>query len=210
MCGRLENTLTMADYQSLFNVTSLFDLEPLPDIRPTDRVPIILPGNDQLELRLARWGFSSPSGASRQLSLFNARDDKLERSPIWRDGFYSRRCLVPASAFFEWLGPKGHRTKHRVGLSSGRGFGVAGIWQVDENGLEFTVITTTPNAVVAELHDRMPVIVKPRDYEGWLTSDPDMDDLRAMLRAYPAIKTQQEVAAASDLTQQHEGSDRLD
>ena len=74
MCGRLENTLRKADYQSLFNVTPLFDLEPLPDIRPTDRVPIILPGNDKLELRLARWGFSTPAGASRQLSLFNARD----------------------------------------------------------------------------------------------------------------------------------------
>jgi putative SOS response-associated peptidase YedK len=192
MCGRLENTLTMADYQSLFNVTPLFDLEPLPDIRPTDRVPIILPGNDQLELRLARWGFSTPAGASRQLSLFNARDDKLEQSPIWRDGFYSRRCLVPASAFFEWSGLNGAKVKYRIGLSSGRGFGMAGIWQTTEDGLEFTVITTTPNEVVAELHDRMPVIVKPRDYEHWLADVPDLDDLRAILRKYPAAKTRSE------------------
>jgi putative SOS response-associated peptidase YedK len=203
MCGRLENTLTMADYQSLFNVTPLFDLEPLPDIRPTDRVPIILPGNDQLlgptpapvglrplEMRLARWGFSTPAGASRQLSLFNARDDKLEQSPIWQEGFYSRRCLVPASAFFEWSGVKGAKVKHRIGLSSGRGFGMAGIWQTTDDGLEVTVITTTPNEVVAQLHDRMPVIVKPRDYEHWLAESPDLEDLRAILRAYPSIKTQ--------------------
>jgi putative SOS response-associated peptidase YedK len=205
MCGRLENTLTMADYQSLFNVTPclgptaapyglgpLFDLEPLPDIRPTDRVPIILPGNDQLEMKLARWGFSTPAGALRQLSLFNARDDKLEQSPIWREGFHSRRCLVPATAFFEWSGIKGAKVKHRIGLSSGRGFGMAGIWQTTDDGLEFTVITTTPNEVVAELHDRMPVIVKPRDYEHWLADVPDLDDLRAILRKYPAAKTRSE------------------
>jgi putative SOS response-associated peptidase YedK len=189
MCGRLENTLTTTDYQSLFNVTPLFDFEPLPDIRPTDRVPIILPGNDKLEMKLARWGFSTPAGVSRQLSLFNARDDKLEQSPIWREGFYSRRCLVPASAFFEWSGLKGAKVKHRIGLSSGRGFGLAGIWQTTEDGLEFTLITTTPNEVVAELHDRMPVIVKPRDYEHWLADVPDLDDLRAILRKYPAAKT---------------------
>jgi putative SOS response-associated peptidase YedK len=185
MCGRLENTLTMADYQSLFNVTPLFDLEPLPDIRPTDRVPIILPGNDQLELRLARWGFSAPAGASRQLSLFNARDDKLEQSPIWREGFYSRRCLVPATAFFEWSGVKGAKVKHRIGLSSGRVFGMAGIWQTTEDGLEFTVITTTPNEVVAQLHDRMPVIVKPRDYENWLDSRSLQNELLSVVHPYP-------------------------
>jgi putative SOS response-associated peptidase YedK len=185
MCGRLENTLTMADYQSLFNVTPLFDLEPLPDIRPTDRMPIILPGNDKLELRLARWGFSAPAGASRKLSLFNARDDKLEYSPIWREGFYSRRCLVPASAFFEWSGAKGAKVKHRIGLSSGRGFGMAGIWQTTDDGLEFTVITTTPNEVVAELHDRMPVILKPRDYEHWLKREQDDSLLRCLIRPYP-------------------------
>jgi putative SOS response-associated peptidase YedK len=182
----------MADYQSLFNVTPLFELEPLPDIRPTDRVPIILPGNDQLELKLARWGFSTPTRASRKLSLFNARDDKLEQSPMWREGFYSRRCLVPASAFFEWSGAKGAKVKHRIGLSSGRGFGMAGIWQTTEDGLEFTLITTTPNEVVAELHDRMPVIVKPQDYEHWLANAPDLDDLRAILRKYPAVKTRSE------------------
>jgi putative SOS response-associated peptidase YedK len=185
MCGRLENTLTTTDYQSLFNVTPLFDFEPLPDIRPTDRVPIILLGNDQLELRLARWGFSTPAGASRKLSLFNARDDKLEQSSIWREGFYSRRCLVPATAFFEWSGVKGAKVKHRIGLSSGRGFGMAGIWQTTDDGLEFTVITTTPNEVVAELHDRMPVIVKPRDYAYWLKREQDDSLLRYLIRPYP-------------------------
>jgi putative SOS response-associated peptidase YedK len=188
MCGRLENTLTMADYESLFNVTPLFDLEPLSDIRPTDRVPIILPGNDQLELRLARWGFSTPAHASRQLSLFNARDDKLEQSQLWRPAFKARRCLVPASAFFEWSGTKGAKVKHRVGLSSGRGFGMAGIWQTTADGLEFTVVTTTPNEVVAGVHDRMPVIVKPRDYVDWLEPGASEDLLRWLLRPYPAVK----------------------
>jgi putative SOS response-associated peptidase YedK len=160
----------------------------LPDIRPTDRVPIILPGNDQLELRLARWGFSTPARASRQLSLFNARDDKLEQSPLWRPAFQARRCLVPANAFFEWSGTKGAKVKHRVGLSSGRGFGMAGIWQTTDDGLEFTVVTTTPNEVVTEVHDRMPVIVKPRDYVDWLEPGTSEDLLRWLLRPYPAVK----------------------
>jgi putative SOS response-associated peptidase YedK len=82
MCGRLENTLTMADYQSLFNVTPLFDLEPLPDIRPTDRVPIILPGNDQLEMKLARWGFSTPARASRVFRVVGCKG-REGQTPDW-------------------------------------------------------------------------------------------------------------------------------
>jgi putative SOS response-associated peptidase YedK len=141
-----------------------------------------------LELRLARWGFSTPARASRQLSLFNARDDKLEHSPLWRPAFQTRRCLIPVSAFFEWSGTKGAKVKHRVGLSSGRGFGMAGIWQTTADGLEFTVVTTTPNEVVAGVHDRMPVIVKPRDYVDWLELGASEDLLRWLLRPYPAVK----------------------
>jgi putative SOS response-associated peptidase YedK len=76
---------------------------------------------------------------------------------------------------------------------------MAGIWQTTEDGLAFTVIITTPNEVVAELHDRMPVTVKPRDYEHWLAEAPDLEDLRAILRAYPAIKTRQELAISADV-----------
>jgi putative SOS response-associated peptidase YedK len=164
-------------------------------LRPTDAAPIVRRGESgDLELILARWGFVPANAESlaevRKLSLFNARDDKLEPSKIWREAFRTRRCIVPASSFIEFGGPKGSRLPVPIGLASGQVFGMAGLWsrwvRGDQIVESFAVVTTAPNAVVAPLHHRMPVIVKPNDWAAWLAPNSEVADLQVMLRPYPS------------------------
>jgi putative SOS response-associated peptidase YedK len=126
---------------------------------------------------IARWGLipSWARDASIGNRLINARAETLSEKPAFRSAFRARRCLVPASGFYEWRrrggGPKQPfliRRKDRQPL------GLAGLWEswtapaTGEVVTSCTIITTEPNALMAELHDRMPVILDPADYGAWL------------------------------------------
>jgi putative SOS response-associated peptidase YedK len=112
--------------------------------------------------------------------------------PSFRDAYKRRRCLVPIDNFFEWKAIRGVKPKqpYAVGMENGEPFALAGIWEnwqrpeTDEWVRTVAVITTTANELVAEIHDRMPVIIPPESYDRWLsTLDPDPRDL---LVPYPA------------------------
>ena len=110
---------------------------------------------------------------------------------MFRDAYARRRCLMPIDLFFEWKAIKGARAKqpYAIGMKDGSGFGLAGIWEnwkhpsTGEWVRTFAVITTEANALVADIHDRMPVILRPEDYDRWLGLEPDPRDL---LRPFPA------------------------
>ncbi len=163
MCGSYGNQLEVQAYRDLFGLKVIPDLPERTLFRPTDVAPIIT-NQTGLELRLARWGFSQPPNAGKKLALFNARDDKLVSSPTWREAFRSRRCVVPMSEFHEFSGVKGAKVRHAFQPSHARAFMVAGLWQDGH----FSLITTHANSTVSSYHDRMPVILKPRDVEVWL------------------------------------------
>jgi putative SOS response-associated peptidase YedK len=174
MCAGYGLELDFDAYREVFGLDFIKDLPLKTIIRPTDTASIlVLGGQEKLELRLAKWGFAQPANCKSKLTLFNARDDRLLSAPTWRESFRSRRCIVPATAFFEHSGPKGKKTRHAFSPSHARVFNFAGLWQDDR----FTIITTTPNATVANYHDRMPVILKPRDVEVWLEPDAELGEL---------------------------------
>ena len=111
--------------------------------------------------------------------------------PIFRDAYRKRRCIVPVDGFFEWKAIKGQKAKqpYAIAMKDGAPFGIAGIW---ENWKEpasgewirtFAIITTDSNELVADIHDRMPVILAPADYARWLSEEPDPRDL---MRPFPA------------------------
>ncbi len=195
MCGRYSIAISKKELRSIFKVEPPVDQLPLFTVAPTQSAPIIKRGESgDLEMTLARWGFVPANAESvasiKHLSLFNARDDRLETSHVWDGLLETSRCLVPASSFFEFTGERGQKTPIEIGLSSGKPFAMAGLWcrwTRDGRTLEsYTVITTSANAVVAPWHERMPVIVKPVDWQAWLSPSLEMDDARAMLRPYPA------------------------
>jgi putative SOS response-associated peptidase YedK len=138
-----------------------------------------------------RWGLSPYWAKNPRIgfSTINAKAETVATAPAFRDAFKHRRCLVPADAFYEWqkLDPK-HKQPFAIALASREPYGFAGVWErwKDPDTREwletFSIITTDANALVAPLHNRMPVIIERKDYARWLGGAPPID----LLRAFPA------------------------
>ncbi|HYM48218.1 MAG TPA: SOS response-associated peptidase [Burkholderiaceae bacterium] len=176
MCGRYDLNETAARIAAVFRVVRQIPLfEPHPDLRPTDKAPIVRLGKDgQREALLMRWGFAPPFARNRT-DRINARGESVRTA--YRDAYRNRRCLVPASAFFEWSGDKGSKVKWRITVKDEPLFAFAGLWdwwrdpkRPDAPVEAFTIITTQPNDLLSDIHDRMPVIVAEQDYDEWLTT----------------------------------------
>src|SRR5262249_45451036 len=137
------------------------------------------------------WGVVPRTGTRRL--VINVRAEGLGTRSPFRDAFLARRCLVPTSGFYEWTGEREERRPHYFHLPGHRPFAFAGLWEAsDDPGVPPTapLLTAPPNEAVAPIHDRMPAILTPDDYDLWL--DPEVkraSDLRALLRPYagPAL-----------------------
>lgn len=182
MCGRYDLSDNPAAIKAQFRVPSVPDFTPNPDVRPTQRQPIVRLDRDQtLECVLARWGLVPAWAKELKFGArcINARAETVASLPAFRDAYAKRRCLVPVNAFFEWSGPVGKRAKWRIRLRDENLFALGGLWEwwrdpATQEGIEtFTIVTCAPNAAIARIHDRMPVILDVRDYEQWL--DPAAD-----------------------------------
>jgi putative SOS response-associated peptidase YedK len=110
---------------------------------------------------------------------------------MFRDAYAKRRCILPIDACFEWKAILGQKVKQpfAIGMKDRSPFGLAGLWEnwkdpsTGEWVRTFAVITTAANELVAEIHDRMPAILRPEDYDGWLGVEPDP---RELLKPFPA------------------------
>lgn len=132
--------------------TELLSIQTQRLMRPTLEAPVIK-ADGQLELM--RWGFR------RRFSnaVVNAREDKLDGG-MWKKAIDTRRCLIPALAYYEWSGPKGMKRTHRFTSPEGDWLWIAGIWEEDgELGRCFSMITTEPTGIVQGVHDRMPAVL---------------------------------------------------
>lgn len=190
MCGRYE----IVDGTRIFVRFSVRNETPplLPnlDVRPSQQIPVILVDH---ELELMKWGLV-PFWAKDEnvgYKMINARAEGIDKKPSFKRALVSQRCLIPASAFFEWKGQSGHKTKYRIGRKDGDMFGFAGLYDIwrSPHGNELrscTIITTTPDKVVEPIHDRMPVILLPEDEDTWLNPDLiEPQDILPFLRPYP-------------------------
>lgn len=179
MCGRY--TLTSPE-----DVAARFGLDldlgvgrdPVPEIEPRFNIApsqeaLIVTGADRskTEARLAVWGFSLPSrGAGRPgRRVINARSEEVGNRPLFRESLDRRRCLVPSDGFYEWTKIGRIKQPYYFSLPDGSVFGFAGLWNPGPGERRsYVILTTAANDVVAPIHDRMPVIVRPEDYSSWL------------------------------------------
>jgi putative SOS response-associated peptidase YedK len=154
----------------------------------------ICPGGDVLVVtkkgaRQHRWGLiphwaKDPSIGNK---LANARGESIAERPAFRDAFRQWRCLVPASGFYEWQTIAGQKHPWYLRARDAELFGLAGITSLWQGVRSVSLITTGPNSLMERIHDRMPVIVQPEDYEQWL--DPANQDIGALtrfVRPYPS------------------------
>ena len=124
--------------------------------------------------------------------MINARAETAADRPAFREAMKRRRCLVPADGFYEWQKQEGSKRKqpYLIRMKDDRSFAFGGLWESwwrgDDRIESFTILTTSPNVLVAPIHDRMPVIVPPGEYDRWLDPAVGAADVAGLLRHYPA------------------------
>jgi putative SOS response-associated peptidase YedK len=189
MCGRYRLTAKERYLRDHFGLDGDPAWPPRWNIAPTQPVATIRqhPSEPGRIFGVMRWGLV-PYWAKDQsfgLKTINAMSETAPEKPAFRDALKRHRCLIPADGFYEWkkTGPK-EKQAYNFGLASGSVFAFAGLWDRwrDEknNVLETcTILTTKPNPLVAEVHDRMPAILDPDDYERWL--DPGITNSETVL-----------------------------
>jgi putative SOS response-associated peptidase YedK len=187
MCGRyaLEHVEELSER---FQTSHLqLQLAPIYNVAPSMRLPVVVEDVDgERALRLMQWGLIprwQPAGPLRPLAPINARAESVADKPMFRDLVRWRRCLVPASGFYVWR-PEGRRKQpYFVTVEGQRLLAFAGIYDELDRGetgttASFAILSTRPNACMAELQSRMPVIVRPVDEGRWLSRQiTDVDDL---------------------------------
>jgi putative SOS response-associated peptidase YedK len=147
----------------------------------------------EVSLDPLRWGLI-PFGARIRTGgrkPINAKCETLDRLPMFRDAYRRRRCILPVDGFYEWKEIRGQKAKqpYAIAMKDGKPFGIGALWENWKDPASgewirtFAVITTDANELVAEIHDRMPLILTPGDYNRWLSEEPDPRDL---LRPFPA------------------------
>jgi putative SOS response-associated peptidase YedK len=193
MCGRFTLTTPAGALAEALDIDEPLDLPLRYNIAPTQPIAVVrrIPAGAPRTLSLLKWGFVptwSKEPRGRTL-LFNARAESLMEKPSFRDAFERRRCLIPADGFYEWKTSEGGKEAWLFRRQDGGPFAFAGLWEPPnprEPGSEATcvIITTDPNDLLRPVHDRMPVILAPEDYNRWL--DPELrrtGSLRPLLRA---------------------------
>jgi putative SOS response-associated peptidase YedK len=215
MCGRYSLDAPGRALAELLQLPSQPALPLRYNIAPTQPVPVARDGAGGRELVLARWGLvphwaQDPSIGNR---LINARSETVAEKPSFRDAFRKRRCLVPATGFYESLASPGGKQPFHFRLLGGRPFAFAGLWERWDKGAEpvesCTILTTEANAVVRPVHERMPVILRPEDFAGWLDPLGNPAALQALLRPYPAEEMEARAVGRWVNDPRHEGADCL-
>jgi putative SOS response-associated peptidase YedK len=193
MCGRFILTSPGIVLAAQFELQQEFELPPRYNIAPTQQVSAIRMDTSGRRLEMLKWGLLPfwAKDASISARLINARSETLSEKPAFRAAFKSRRCLIPSNGFYEWTKNKGQKQPYLIKLTEGSLFAFAGLWEhwESKDGVDVescTIITTHANELVQPLHDRMPVILKNKDYALWLDPIAKREILQPLLIPYPS------------------------
>lgn len=194
MCGRFALSILPGQFQLAFGCAPPDGLTESWNVTPDRQIPIVRMGEHGREAAFARWGLLGPwmkeaNDPGRQI---NARSESAAEKPMFRDSFKKGRCLIPATAFYEWQkAASGPARPFCVGLASGEPFAFAGLWRrnrlSDGSLLEScAILTTDASPLLRPIHPRMPVILPPASHELWLDAAlKDAEFLQALLASVP-------------------------
>jgi putative SOS response-associated peptidase YedK len=213
MCGRMAVTLPNDAMAQLFAAAPANDLPQGPNFNvcPTDQIAVVTADEAGRKLRAMRWGFiphwyKTPGDGPL---LINARGETISQKPAFAEACQTRRCLIPASGFYEWTKtPEGARLPWYISASDGAPLVMAGVWQAWDKGdvplITCAVVTTAANAQMSTIHKRMPVLLKPSEWGKWLGEEgkgaatlmraPEADFLR-FHRVDPAVNSNRAAGA---------------
>src|SRR5205807_1921148 len=191
-------TPSPADVRARFPIREELEIRRRYNVAPGDDVLAVTTDRDGAPRgELLRWGLvpSWSKGPNTGLKMINARIETVAERPAFRRAFERFRCLIVADGFYEWRRqPEGPKQPFHITRADGGLFAFAGLWSIwyGENGDKLrscTILTTAPNAAIAPLHDRMPVILAPEAEQLWLDREASRDTLSDLLAGIPADQT---------------------
>ena len=198
MCGRYVLNMTEAEIVDRFGPLEwIRDVRIAPrfNVAPTQLMPVVVAvGGGTRQGRVMRWGFIPPWARDFKVAPINARVETVAENRMFRPALGSRRCLVPATGFYEWAGAGKTRRPRLFVMADGSGFGFAGLWSAwtgpaGEVVESYTILTTEPNALVAAVHDRMPAILPRAAYDAWLGGGKQpLEEVVKLIGPYPAAE----------------------
>ena len=199
MCGRVRLSSDVSEIKLVFSIPPH---RPTPNIAaswnvaPTDPLPVVRydAKAGERSLDVMRWGLVPFWAKDLKVgfSNINAKAEGIENKPAFREAFQRRRCLVPVDSFYEWKKTATGKQPYAIALANRGLMALAGLWEnwrslAGERVLSFAIVTTTPNELCAELHNRMPVVLGPQVWPEWLGEEPaDPAYLKDLLATHPA------------------------
>ena len=161
------------DITEHFNLVRSGDYIHSYNVSPSSNIPVVKLDNGERVLESMHWGFIPHWAKDTKIQPINAKSETVNSKPFFRSAFKKSRCLIPANGFYEWLRMGDHKQPYYFRLKDDDLLAFAGLWDHWENpeGQSIdscTIITTVANDVMKPIHDRMPVILDPEDYEDWL------------------------------------------
>ena len=195
MCGRFTITLEPAFFQQELDLGKVpSEWTPRYNAAPSQNIPAVKDAQAR-NVEMLRWGLIPHWAKDLSIGyrMINARSETLREKPSFRNAFKQRRCLIMADGFYEWQKPTAHgepKAPYRFILKDGKPFAFAGLWETwcspeDEEIESCTIITCEPNDLIAQVHNRMPVILDSQTCWDWLSDQP-VEELQGMLKPYPA------------------------
>ena len=217
MCGRYSLLESGEEIAARFLLDAA-ELPPLPlpryNIAPTTSVLTVTAAGGRRRAHLARWGFRPAWSRAPQPAPINARVETVAASRLFGPALRARRCVLPASSFFEWRREGGRRLPLRFAPAGGGLWGLAGIWDEAPPGdgagpaATCAILTTAANDLVGPVHDRMPVILRPEWEAAWLAPGPPGPELLAAVAApYPPGDMVAHAVSTAVNNARHEGPD---
>jgi len=203
MCGRYyrrSDKQRIAEAFKLGRLPDGFVLPPDFNVAPSTSQPLIRANREtgERELEMMRWGlvpyFAKSPAEFKGFSTINAKAETVATNPTWRTPFRKRRCLVPADGFYEWKRTTAkEKQPYAFGMATEQPFAFAGLWDAwkEPDGgwlISYAIITTDANELMQSVHTRMPVILKPADYDRWLSRDENERPPLDLLRPFDADK----------------------
>jgi putative SOS response-associated peptidase YedK len=195
MCGRFTITDPIEEIMDRYyaSIAEGFEYRPNYNAAPMQFIPTIIGSKDGNRLGALRWGLVPNWAKDEKIGnkMINARAETLTEKPAFKRLISSKRCIIPCSGFYEWKKDGSVKQPMRILMKDDSIFSLAGLYDtwIDPEGKKVstcTIITTEPNRLMADIHDRMPVILRPQDEADWLNKESDKESVLRLLSPYEA------------------------
>lgn len=193
MCGRFSLSINIEELQKQFQFEFEGESVPRYNIAPSQQVLAVGSNGIRRKGSMLKWGLV-PSWAKDEkigYKMINARSESIDEKPSFKQAFYKRRCLILADGFYEWQKTEKGKQPYRFTMKNRKPFAFAGLYEIwkkeGKTLVTCTIITTSPNNVTRDIHDRMPVILPEEYYDFWINPrNEDIEHLKSLLVPYPA------------------------